>query len=165
MKLFSDQWIDLYEKVVKEFFSEGKTPTGIDGKVLEKFLHVKAQNGQDVWIAYEWEDGVIVEQSHGVGLDTAPRDADFTLLLDMTLPKKILTGKVKLSEIMESGLVDLKVNYINFMPVENAFIDMQKMKIICKIKPEILRNPFLHAMKKKAALKRDELLQRGFVLR
>lgn len=165
MKFLSDKWICEYEPLVRNTFSKGKTPTAVSGKVIEKYLNVSGQNGKDVWLTYEWEDGIIVEQNHGIGLDSAPRDADFSIMIDMNFPKKLLKGEIKRKDIMSSGELEFNVNFIKFMPVERSFIYMQKLKVITKLKTPIIHMVFLSLFNRTIKSVRSELLERGVELK
>lgn len=165
MKIMSDKWFQRYESLAQKTFSAGRTPTAVGGKEVEKFLHVPGQRGRDVWIAYEWADGILIEQTHGIGLETAPRDGDFSILLDLSLPKQLLSGKLKVKQVTDSGAFEANINFINFMPVEGPFIAMQILKFVSLINLPGLKQATAAGFYAFMKHKRSKLLKRGVTLK
>lgn len=164
MKFLSNEWLGQYEPLAGSIFAVGRTPTGISAKVMESYKNVPGQDGKDVWLTYEWEDGVLVEQAHGTGLETAPRDADFSFLIDLSLPKKLLGGELKPDEIMTSGAFDARLNFVKFMPVERPFIYMQVLKAILEMKLPAGRNAAMDSFRLMTRHVRKGLVKRGVAL-
>ncbi len=163
MKFLSPEWIGQYEPMAKSIFAPGKTPTACEGTFLEVYHHVKAADNDTVWILYEFEDGLLVEQSHGTG--RAPRGADFLIEIDFDLPKKLVKREVKLDEVMDSGLVNAQMNFIKFMPVELAMIEMQVLKLAATVKLPVSRHCTVGAIRCFNAYRRRSLKKRGVALK
>ncbi len=163
MKFLSEEWLGQYEPMAKSIFAPGVTPTGCNGTFLEVFRHVPAANGDTVWIMYEFEDGLLVEQSHGTG--RTPRGADFVVDLDLDLPKKLLKKEVRPEELLDSGLVKFQMNFVKLMPVERAFILMQVLKAINEMKLPFSRHSAITAVRGYTAVIRKGLEKRGVALK
>ena len=103
MKFLSEKWMEGYEAALSKSFSSDTTTTGISAKVAEVYKNVP--EGGDIWMSIEWEDGVLVEFAHGKGADTAPRDADFTLIGDYSSWVGMLSLKEDMVDTIMSGKV------------------------------------------------------------
>ena len=127
MKFFSDEWYSEFKSQLLDIFSAGKTPTKITLKLCEKYAAVPQLGGQDAWINYVFENGVITSITRGEGSATAP-DADFVSDADYATAVKVMTGEMSESRALMSGKVKLKGSIPKALKMLDTYSKIQATK-------------------------------------
>lgn len=165
MKIFSEEWFGQYEPYAQSLFAPGRTPTAATGKFIEKYENVPWLKGREIWLTYEWEDGILIEQEHGREIKKAPRDADFVIGLDLSLPKKLLKKEIKPEDVMNSDAVEMRMDFIKLMPMVRPVVYMQLAKAIASCPLPMTRTLLSESVRTAEKIKRKALIKRGVGLK
>lgn len=108
MKFLTEEWFAEFKPCVLDTFSAGKTPSKVTLTLCEMYSDVP-QVGGDMWLFYNFKDGVVTDCSRGLGKDTAPA-ADYTTDASYETVVKLMTGEMASAKALLKGLVKLKGN-------------------------------------------------------
>lgn len=120
MKFLDDTWFSQYEKTLRESFDEAHTPTKASAKVLEIYKNVPGEG--DVWLSIDWEEGVLVDFSHGTDLKSMPRDADFRMEAEYETWLGILSRREDMTADLKTGRFRFYGNISKFQPVLKPYL-------------------------------------------
>lgn len=127
MKFLTEDWLAEFKPILLDAFSPEKTPTKLTLSLCEQYTAVPQCGGQDVWIMYVFENGVLTSITNGIGTDTAPA-ADYTSFSDYETTKKILLGELGIPRALMSGKVKFKGNVTKALKMLEPYAIVQDTK-------------------------------------